>query len=640
MPPPYPATNIGTLFQRDDRTLEEKYGHMLAPYFKLVISDRDERVLFYAESSANEGNYDLNGLIVSDIEWAEDDCQASMMSMTVQNPDLRLHDSRMFAEGNSLDLWMGYDGFFPDYMGRAIIVEIAPEFPNGSIPTIRITAYDISHFMMEEGKAEIQAEGTQWWERNRVNQTPANQSSTQTTLTNTRDTQSQAQAARNEARSSGATPGQVASIPQQSIDESGRSANPGNTEIRGFTTSSGRRTNTPQNRTRLRQARSPRRRRKQGKVWRNLRDDEIVSAIFESYGIVPYTEALNQRARSRTEQRTVQHQGEIRLNNILDTVEQARERQRQEGSPGNTQPVSVDTHGPRLRPSLRQRAIRAERINDTTVNVTVEVGGRRVVQKAGTSDWEFIKKLAKNHGYIMFVFYYFGTGDWIGYWGSPHNVPQHVVYQFHYNNGDGTTIQSFRPKLSTRGQKTEIDLMYTDPVTRRQQKLRVAMENVSSYTSEFRGPDATALMTETLGSGPEVLLSINGQRVAVQANRRFTSMDDACRWLMAFWYQHAPEFCEAEGEFIAGLPEIHCRHKHVMNGFSRYDGNYFLTQVSHKMSPGSVYTTSFSGYRVVDMLWSPPDQETEALTVESEEMGQLTPAAQDIVNEWERAGGE
>lgn len=641
MPPPYPARQIGRLYRRDDRELEEKYGLMVGPFFRIEISGQDDRILFSAESQPNEGNYDLNGLIVSEIEWEENDCQASMMTLTVQNYDLTLHDSRLFAEGNSVDLWMGYDGRQPDYMGRAIIVEVAPEFPAGAIPTLQITAYDISHFLMEEGRAEIQSEGTVWWERHRTNQPPANATGRQTRTTENRDTRAQAAAARREAERVGATPEQVALIPSQPVDELGQSGNLNNVAIHAFQTEGGTNTNVPRTRTALRQVRVPRRQRNRGKVWRNLRDDEIAAKIFESYGIVPYTEALNQRARATRRTEEIEVTGPVDTDHIRDTTIQAlaaREQYRNRPGPNPISPMSVDRNGPQLR--LVEREIRAiVPLEGRTVRVTREIGGRRVVQKAGTSDWEFLKMLAKNHGFIVFVFYNYEGGDWIGYWGSPHNVPQYVTYDFHYNNGDSTSLQTFRPKISMRGQKTEIDLLYVDPRTRKENRLRVAMENVSSYSPEFRGPDATSALDEPLGNGPEVTLTIHGQRVSVQADRRFTSMDDAKRWLMSFWYQYASEFCEAEGDFITGLPEVRCRHRHKMNGFARYDGEYFFTQVSHKMGTKQMYACSFSAFRMVDMLFAEPEQEDETLTVESEDLGQRTPAANDAVAQWRRAGG-
>lgn len=656
MPGPYPARRIGRLFRRDDRDISEKYGEMIAPFFRIEISGQDQRTLFSAEANARDGGYDLNGLIVSSVEWEENDCQASMMKLTIENIDMRLHDSRMFTEGNSVDLWMGYDGRQPDYMGRAIITAIEPEFSADAIPKLSVTGYDISHFMMEEGRAEVQAEGTKWWERHRSNPTPANPEQRQQTFLRQ---QAETPAARDSRRrdrerelvAAGVSQEQArilaaSIVPDTPLSESGARAVDSPVTNVTVNLPNNQRPNTPRSRTTLRQARVPRRRNNRGKVWRNLRDNEIADAIFQSYGIVPYTEAIGADARSRTITREVRSNVPIVLDNIPDTDEQARARALLAVAQGielNSENrrlafggTSVDREGPRL--GLERREIRAvQQTGETTLQVTEEVGGRRVVQKAGTTDWEFLKKLAKNHGFIMFVFYYYETGTWIGYWGSPHNVPQHVQYNFHYNYREMTTLKSFRPRISTRGQKTEIDMVFTDPATRKRQRLRVAMENISRYSPEFRGPDSTALLDEPLGSGPEVTLTIHGRRTSVQADRNFRNIDDARRWLMSFWYNHASEFCEAEGEFIQGIPEIHCRHKHQFDGLTRFDGIYFLTQVSHKMSPGAMYTTSYSGYLMVDMLFNEPEQENGMMTVESENMGQLSPQTLDVLERWRRA---
>jgi len=647
MPGPYPARRIGRLFRRDDREISEKYGEMLAPYFRIEISGENNRVMFSAEANATEGNYDLNGLIVSSVEWEENDCQASMMKLTIENIDMRLHDSRMFAEGNSIDLWMGYDGRHPDYMGRAIVTGIEPEFSSDSIPKLNVTGYDISHFLMEEGRAEVQAEGTAWWERHRQ-QPPANPPNQQGTSYLRQQLESpQAQQLEIERlmQAEGLTEQQARSlVHNQTLDQTGTRAANDSVRLGTASNTNQQRTNTPRTRTVLRKARVPRRRNNRGKVWRNLRDDEIANAIFQSYGIVPYTEAVGGNARSRREVREITINEPAILDNFRDTNDQAEAAHQSVAQVFASLPpdrqrrflTSMDAEGPNLR--AYDAPIRVvETTGERTVRITQEVGGRRVVQKAGTSDWEFLKKLAKNHGFIMFVFYYYETSNWIGYWGSPHNVPQHIIYNFHYNYREMTTLKSFRPRISTRGQKTEIDMVFTDPVTRKSQRLRVAMENVSRYSPEFRGPDATALMDEPLGNGPEVVLTIHGRRTSVQADRNFRTIDDARRWLMSFWYNHASEFCEAEGEFIQGIPEVHCRHKHQFDGLTRFDGLYFLTQVSHKMSAGSMYTTSFSGYLMVDMLFNEPEQENGEMTVESEDMGQLTPQAQDVLERWRRA---
>lgn len=642
MPPPYPANQIGILFRRDERQLSEKYGQLAGPFFEMEISDQNDQVLWSAESHAVDGNYDLNGLIITDVQWEENDCQADMLSFTVINVDMRIHDSRLFLEGNSVDLWMGYDGLQPEYMGRGIITTVEPQFTRDGIPRMSVTCYDVSHFMMEEGKAEVQTEGTRWFERHSVPADGEGNSSEETFTEEHQDRQDQVEAQRAAVRAAGGSPADEARIPSAPVDRLAPSTTLARKKIRSFTVPGGQpdqQVSQPRNRTTIRQARVSRNRRRRGKVWRNLRDDEIAATIFESYNIVPFAEATNQRSRARRVTRIVEDPPDEELTNLEDRADQAenrRNRLRAAGIDPSVVPGGNVDSASNSRP-LHKEVIRSVSIGGGRRKVTEEVGGRRVVQKAGTSDWEFIKKLAKNHGYIVFVFYYYETRNWIGYWGPPNNVPQHVSYTFEYNNGDSTTLASFKPKVSMRGQKTEIDLIYTDPVIRRQQRLRVSLENVSRYAPEFRGPDATSSVEEPLGSGPEVVLSIHGQRVSVAANRRFTSMDDARRWLMAFWYQHASEFCEAEGDCVIGIPEIRCRHRHNISGFGRYDGPYFFTKVTHSMRPGNVYTTEFSTYRVVDMLDVTPDAEGDSLSVESNEMGEITPEARDVIRRWQDA---
>jgi hypothetical protein len=640
MPPPYQAAQIGVLFQEDARTLVEKYGKMVAPFFRIEISDQSDAVLFSAESQVRDANYDLHGLIVSEVSWDENDCQADEMRLTVQNIDMTLHDSRLFAEGNSIDLWMGYDGHQPDYMGRAIIVEIEPQFPSNAVPTLGITAYDVSHFMSEEGRAEIVAEGTRWWEARQITEDPAgDDTSGSGTSGHVRGTN--ADQAR-DARQAQRTTGRTGVIPTETLESTG--GVPGLADrpvnVHGARRPRDANTQTPQTRTTFQQARIPRRRQRRGKVWRNMTDNEIAEAIFLSYGIIPFTEATNERARARRV--TTQNEQLVTaistfVRNREEEATRARQSARQAGIPASTVPdITVETAGGQ-RLNLAGRSIRLVGEARTGQPVTVEVGGRRVVQKAGTSDLEFLKKLAKNHDYIVFVFFHYETRNWIGYFGPKNHVPQHVSYTFEYNQGDDTTLASVTPKISTKGQKTEIDMLYTDPISGRQQRLRVSMNNVSSYSPEFRGPDGPSAIEEPVGNGPEVTLTIHGQRTSVVANRRFTSMDDARRWLMSFWIRHASEFCEADGQTIMGLPEIKGRHRHVLNGVGRFSGAYFFTKSTHKMATGSIYTTTFSSHRIHDAFWGEAQSEDENLSVESNEMGVMTPAVQDVLSRWRRA---
>lgn len=620
----YRAADIGTLYEHDTRDLVDKYGLMAAPFFRLEISDQSDAILFSAESQSRDGGYDLHGLVVSDVEYDENDCQTNMIKLTVQNVDMTLHDSRLFAEGNSLDLWMGYDGHQPEYMGRAIIVEIEPMFESGSIPSMNITAYDIAHFMMEEGKAEIVPEGTAWFERHRQSSATGGNETPRVVHDAVDDTDRAARRNPGAATDSSGRPISMDRTP--GIDIANREtrarlvegeANQSNTEVR----------------TTWRQWRAPRRSRNSGKVWREMKDSEIAAAIFKSYGIVPYVEATHERARASVTT------GESTTTVIVGTQvadtrdEQGRRvsRARGLGLSGAVPELNVDQHNSQLDAAggISQRESHLRAVN-TTTETQQRTGGRRVVQKSGTSDWDFVKKLAKNHGYIVFVFFHHESRRWIGYWGSPSNVPQAIEYTFKYNHGDDTNFRSFRPRISMRGQKTEIDLSVVDPRRGREQRLRVAMDSVSAYSPEFRGPDGTQDIREPLGNGPEVVLTIHGRRTIVVADRPFTDPEDARRWLMAFWMRHAADFCTMEGETIIGLPEMRARQKHQFMGIGRIDGGFFITKATHKMGGSKIYNVSFSGYRVVDIMEGAVNTESDLLTVDDNALGESNPETPEV----------
>lgn len=654
----FEAYQVGTVLNLDSRDFHEKYNKVIAPFFKLEISNSSNVVIFSEESVSTDGGegnpaYDLNGLIVTSVEWEENDCQSDMMTLTVQNPDLNMQESRLFALGNSIDLWMGYDGQIPDYMGRAIIVEVEPSFNTGSMCTLNVVAYDIAYFMMEEAKAEIDSEGTRWWERRRTPISAAEEQELNDFVTDAmRDTTEERDADRDELRMSTDPNAENVHIPDAVLDDSDAlasylreqgAANASEVDIHA-TRLAERQEQVNSEVEQLRQqmmeshpfelartsAPTRGRTRRNGKVWRDKTDSEIAAAIYESYGIVPFVDTTGERGASRwveTVEETVTHRGPIFTDAHADSrSEYERNVSVQMEATGRIfTPTGViddigNTHTPRLQNDpIYAYATTTE---DTRQSRTIEHEGRRVIQKAGTSDWAFLKELAANHGYIVFVFYSYSHSCWIGYWGPSSNVPQIIRYNFEFNNYDESTLESFKTKESIRGQSTEIDLSYVNPRDRREYVLKVTMENLSRYAPEFRGRYAGWLNSDGIapeGSGPEVVLTIHGQRVSVPIMRPFTDAAEARRWLMAFWIRHASEFCEAEGKLIIGIPEVHARHRHSISGVGRFSGNYFFTKVSHRMSSGSAYETTVSGYRVVEMMFD--TDSPEPVSVETREIG-------------------
>lgn len=682
------AADIGTLYNDDHRSIEEKYGKIIAPRFEIEISDSNDERLWSAESMVQRGSYDLNGLIVNDVTFEENIEGADLISITVNNPDLTLQDNRLFTEGNNIDLWIGYDGRRAFYMGRGIIVEVQPEFPSQGMPTIKLKAYDKSYFMMEEGRAEIVPEGSEWWQRNREPSQQREPRQDMVSINNAFYTRepSEDDLARDERINEYL--GREFRQPYTGVDL--REMSGGLADITGpdiesaqvprwvldLDAEAGVDDRPRRTRTAWRRQNFGRRRRNAGKVWRGKTDSEIVSAIFLSYDIDPYVEATREQTRiGRARPRPTNPRGErtghpaqrdlegyvvmeevenlgvldpTRASDFVALLEQGQDPfdPETEGhallSREPNREVRADLGGDEARYQIvdgdvidfldEQHAAELDPANDdrhpylpSTERTTPERTPsrrrlREVTQKAGTTDWQFITKLAEKHGYITFVFFHIESRRWIGYWGPEGNIPQSVTWIFRYNAGNLSTLGDVRPNVSVRNQSTEIDLLYVDPVTRRTNRLRVAMENVDENFSPWRGVvEGSSPNQDPVGDGPEVTLTIHGQRVRVNANHRFTSAEDARQWLMAYWLRHAEDYMYIEGSTIVGLPEMRAREKHEFDGLGRYSGGFFVTQARHSLAPNQIYRVEFTARKVVN--FNEDDLGDNMVVVDSEDLG-------------------
>jgi phage protein D len=673
------AVDIGTLYNDDDRSIEQKYGELLAPRFEIEISDSTDAMLWSAESMIQNNSYDLNGIIVNDVTFEEDIEGADMISITINNPDLTLQDSRLFVEGNNIDLWMGYDGRRAFYMGRGLIVQVEPEFPQKGMPTIKLTAYDKSYYMMEEGKAEIVPEGSEWWQRRREQSQRIDNEETiaisNRYLNNTPDGDDLAEIERENAavEASGGPAGFRPRVGAGDLRASGTDVTSSDQPIRLarvpqaniFSGLTGFEDPNRQSRTSWQPQRFGRRRRNAGKVWRGKTDSEIVSAIFLSYEIDPYVEATRERTRRASgtpaanrprgarsghpnparefysEQRHLNLESRDReLDAAYESTTARRARDEAAANTVDDAEIAYEYSGPndpgsdedpetasdypsswRYIVSRDPNTIPIVQLPTPTHAPGRDRRLREVTQKAGTTDWQFITKLAEKHGYIVFVFFHIDSRRWIGYWGPESNVPQSVKYVFRYNAGDQTTIGDIRPNTSIKNQSTEIDLLYVDPVTRRTNRLRVAMDNVDPNFAPFRGVvQGSESNQDPIGDGPEVTLTVAGQRVRVNANHRFTSAEDARQWLMSYWLRHAEDYMHMSGNMIVGLPECRARERHEFQGIGRYAGEAFITEVRHAMSPGQIYETSFTIRKSAD--FNQDDLGDDMVVLDQEIMGQ------------------
>lgn len=91
---------------------------------------------------------------ISSVEYEEEQSASSKISLEVLNKDFRFLDDRVFAEGNVIDLWMGYAGKPLHFMNRGIVTNPDPRFPRSGIPRMTVVANDASQNLMTVGSKD------------------------------------------------------------------------------------------------------------------------------------------------------------------------------------------------------------------------------------------------------------------------------------------------------------------------------------------------------------------------------------------------------------------------------------------------------------------------------------------------------
>lgn len=93
---------------------------------------------------------------ISSLEYHEEEGASSKITLEVNNPRFRFCDSPVFAEGNSVDVWMGYGGHRMYFMNRGFIQRPNPEFPSGGMPVMKVVCHDLSRKLMQQkGKGKV-----------------------------------------------------------------------------------------------------------------------------------------------------------------------------------------------------------------------------------------------------------------------------------------------------------------------------------------------------------------------------------------------------------------------------------------------------------------------------------------------------
>lgn len=221
------------------------------------------------------------------------------------------------------------------------------------------------------------------------------------------------------------------------------------------------------------------------------------------------------------------------------------------------------------------------------------------IQKAGMTDYDFVRGLANLTG-----FYFWVDGDQEGVWTLHFRDPeqydgdQDKVYNFVYNLGDMSSLLSFAPEMLLMDNTTRLQAQVKDPLTGKVLKAEVEEESNSAPDV-----DATGAPTDELGgdhtTASDITLFLGEFSIQVVANRRFKTEAELIFWTQQWFRRQRENFVLASGRVI-GVESLRARQTHNVEGISSgLDGQYFFSKVKHIVDKGTGYVCDFHARKVV-----------------------------------------
>lgn len=217
------------------------------------------------------------------------------------------------------------------------------------------------------------------------------------------------------------------------------------------------------------------------------------------------------------------------------------------------------------------------------------------IQKAGMTDYDFIKGLSNLTGYLFWV-----DGDENGRWTLHFKDPesfneQDRTFTFEYNLGDLSTLYTFEPELLVSGAIARIRARVKDPRTGRVIESEFSEDNTDSPEVTLE-PGTDRLLDQIIQEEPQtstsVQIFIGDYSFEDVANRRFRSEAELVRWVRQWYRRQRENFILCRG-VTTGVEDIMSRQVHAINGVgTMYSGRYYFSKVKHTMDSNG-YTLHF-----------------------------------------------
>jgi phage protein D len=220
------------------------------------------------------------------------------------------------------------------------------------------------------------------------------------------------------------------------------------------------------------------------------------------------------------------------------------------------------------------------------------------VQKAGMSDYEFVKGLSNLTGFIFWV-----DADENGKWTLHFKDPTKPLYQekentYIYNRGNDGNLLSFSPELLISGYQTKIAVSCKNIKTGKVMEATFEETNDQSPETLAEGTPTDTIKDEYT-TASDVKLYIEDYAFDCVCNKTFKTEAELVQWAQQWYRRQRENFIMSSGLLI-GDPILRANQIHILNGLGKaFDGKYYFTKVKHRQDATSGYTCEFNARKYV-----------------------------------------
>jgi phage protein D len=253
------------------------------------------------------------------------------------------------------------------------------------------------------------------------------------------------------------------------------------------------------------------------------------------------------------------------------------------------------------------------------------------IQKAGLSDYDFVRGLANITGYVFWV-----DGDDTGRWTLHFKNPERLKpvdvwpkedtnprkYTFKYDEGNLGTLLSFDPENVIQESTTKLKVRAKNFWTAEIYEVDIEERDIANAPQVLAETDPLRGLFETdqesAGLSPIVMANnamegplqtaslvkvyIGDFSLDLVADRQFASQAELLFWARQWFRRNRENFILGNGTLI-GVETLRARQIHALDGIgSAYGGDYDFTRVRHQMNSQRGYTIDFTAHKRVPAL--------------------------------------